>query len=145
MWKVTKLISRRIIDRLGLDTIFREDVIVPSAIYLVHEISEFLKSAELDRTSKDLSGTGNVAYWTVPDGKLWTIRHIWRSVTTGITNIVVIRDNTIVPLTSGSSSAQTYTNLLKLKERDQIALVATGDAADTSIPAAIIYEEEDAF
>lgn len=117
-------------------------------IYPVTSIDTLLKTPKLDSHTADISGAvAPETYFTVPDGKRWTLVMARREATTGTSYISISDGTTVILLTESSSSAgrAVIDQPITLDEGWTIRMQKTNNGADSSIDLNICYEEEDAF
>jgi len=87
--------------------------------------------------------------FTVPEGKRWHVKSVWRESTTGLSQIafrVVTDAGTIISrVTISQTGEDVWIGNVILNESAQIGVFTTNNGADTSKDIDTFYEEEDAF
>ena len=103
----------------------------------------------LATASLDLTGAGDVVAFTVPSGKEWKLRWLYRAtVTTGYGGTYVSNGTTRLLLHHGGAGASSRfpinTGELPLLAGWVIGVESTGNAGDGAVVVSILYEEGDA-
>lgn len=141
----------RLIDKLNLKPASDEDLlranILDTTINLVLDISDLLGKIDAKPTSLDLSGSGFVTGFEVPQGKRWTVWLAFGGETTGSSRISILPkgQGSTYPLTTAGTGEKFWTGKLTMGEGWKIGMQATGDLNDTAIPFRIVIQEFDAF
>jgi len=121
---------------------------VSNTVVAVTDFDTLLRVPGAQVTTENISASAGtyVPYFTVTNGKRWTIQSAYRGGTASNTTIRVKVAGTTVILT-GSSTAESGEILpgIILNESDSIGMVTTGNGSDNDTALAIHYFEEDAF
>lgn len=121
---------------------------VAAQIQPVTFADDLLRVTRLDGVEGDISVTAgtNVVYFTVPDGKRWTLVHAFLPGTTSNTKLWVGNNTTRLGWTpsSGSEAAIDMANFV-IPEAWSLGLQGTGNAGDDERTLVLFYYEEDAF
>ena len=121
------------------------------AVVPTFEVSPFAAEVKIVRLVKSIAaGTGDadgmVSIWTVPPGKRWHVRRLYRPATTGS---VAFRlralgvGTSIIILESTNSTGPVALAVDFFLTAGQEIIIATGDAGDTTPAFAYLINEED--
>ena len=137
----TRLYNRLLLEPTGGDRVtpMVSEVVVP-----VLNADKILETPAAAAQAGDLTGSGFVTYWTVPEDEEWGLIQAFTDATTAATRFAIYFGSTFVNVTTSSTAAQDV-NLRDwvLRVGDQIGMVATGNAADSSRYITLVYTVTD--
>ena len=121
---------------------------VSTTITPITDADALLRDSTFGGDNMDLSGAAgfDVAAVTVPDGKTWIVKGLYRRAT--------IADSSIRMRTGGAGmsfsalgTADLYVSIpnIRLTEGGTIGMLSTGDVGDDAVQILIAVEEEDVF
>ena len=114
----------------------------------VTDVNELTRDTKIAQHADDLStGTAYVTYFTVPEGKRWTLLGFVRASSAGNTKVRLRIDGEPFELTTSGTAYERNISMnpIPLKEGDIIQMKGTANVSDTNINLQIIYIEEDAY
>ena len=115
----------------------------------VTSTDELLRETKIGKvTGLDLSGSGLVVAFTVPEGKRWTVYQYMTSTTAAGSEVVIADPDGEQTQVTATTTTSAFVNLSQpwiLKERWTINRDSTGDVGDANESMEIMYLEEDAF
>lgn len=146
-------IWRRIAARLELENeavIVGERPTVSLQIVPVFNIDDLLRNSNnQESAATDLSAAAGtyVAMLTVPDGKRWYVRHMYRSSTVANSEMLFSVNSEPVQVSGPGTAAEAFSpgQELVLDEGDTMGMLTTGNGGDTGVTIKVHYLEEDAF
>ena len=121
---------------------------VSTTIQPTTDADELLRNPTGISANGDLTGSagGAVTYYIVPAGERWTLRHLYRELTTANSQIYLFTGGFTIFLTAPATAAGRQDGLnIRLSAADQIGMIASGDAGDGAIFLQVVYEIEDAW
>ena len=125
-------------------TVDGQILIEPRLIPII-DIEDLFWIPKQELAVKDIS-VSDQPYFTVPDGKRWRVRHIWRAATTGTTRMYLEDPAALaLNLQTAGTAEQIYGTLLVIEAKWKIGLLTGSNGADTARTMHIIYDEADAF
>ena len=111
----------------------------------VTQADDLLKVPQVEAGSEDLSGSGYVAYFTVPSGERWVILRYRFAGSTGTTGMQVVISGERVQIGDNTNTAASENVNIPLDEGDSIGLASTGNGSDTAIVFNVLRSKEDAY
>ncbi|HIA04198.1 MAG TPA: hypothetical protein EYN66_20260 [Myxococcales bacterium] len=133
----TRLYTRMLLEPTGADNVTPSvsEVVVP-----VLDADSILRSAAVAENSIDLSGSGYVEAFSVPEGEEWQLLSVYLSPTAVATRVKVVINGTAGNVEAASTALRTV-NLrdIVLSEFDTLGAQGTGDGADTGKYFNLIY------
>lgn len=127
-----------------------EDPDYPILLEILVPITNFddlAKEGKAITKTDDISGGGSTVYFTVPEGKRWTIKMIYKQNSAVAYSVQIFDSSEAVNLNiipSGTTSVIQHSLDLTLDQSDQIK-TSGGGGGDVAIAVAGWVEEEDAF
>jgi len=127
---------------------------LPRSIQPVTSVDDLFRTTKQGRTEKNLTPAAGtyVPYFTVPQGKRWTLISMWRQGSAGGTSVNITPYNGATntefsPYGTGSAAAgESYDGRrLRIEEYGSIGMLTTANGADGAVRFCLFYEEEDAY
>lgn len=125
-----------------------ENLTVPNSITPVTDIDELLRNSKLEHLSLNVYASAQ-AYWTVPDGKRWTVLYLDKpSTTLGAVNVSIrTRGGTYLLNLFGGTAVGHFQGGpgFTMEPGWYINCTQSANAGDTAVVFALWYKEEDNF
>ena len=120
-------------------------LLIEPRIYPVVAFEELFWSPKGQIFSRNLSGAGAI-YHTVPTGKRWRVRHIWKQATTGAVSVDVYNTtgDKQVKIIETAAAEGLWSGLFYLDAAWSLRM-DQGAGADSAISVGILYDEADSF
>jgi hypothetical protein len=151
---VSEYILKQLVKRYKLQTTpydIKEHLTLPLVIQPVTLADDLLMTPVIPASvSKDISAAAGtyVAYFTVPDGKLWRLLLVSRPGTTANSRIGISNGINTSSLTNPSTATEKWFaahDRFLLKPGWSVGMFTTGDGADSAIGVSVVYLEEDSY